>query len=154
MPNLEFIPILIRLFPSGEVSVSNNLLFMKVPSKELYTTAKQLKESAECKYDCLECLTAVDMRSHFELVYFLHATTNLNSLVLKTLLERNANPEIESVYSIWKAAELYECEVFDLFGIKFINHPSLRRIFLGDDWPGYPLRKDYNDPVNGVTRNK
>jgi NADH:ubiquinone oxidoreductase subunit C len=65
-------------------------------------------------------------------------------------LEDRNNPEIDSVVSLWKAAELYECEIYDLFGIRFSGHPTLRRIFLGDDWQGYPLRKDYKDEVNVV----
>jgi NADH:ubiquinone oxidoreductase subunit C len=59
-------------------------------------------------------------------------------------------PEIPSVYGLWQSAELFENEIFDLFGIRFQNHPNLRRIFLGDEWKGFPLRKDYQDNVNVV----
>jgi len=57
------------------------------------------------------------------------------------------NPEIDSVFSVWRAADWYEREMFDLFGIGFRNHPNLVRILMPLDWEGYPLRKDY--PVHG-----
>jgi NADH:ubiquinone oxidoreductase subunit C len=70
--------------------------------------------------------------------------------VLKVILTDRENPEIDSVLDLWKAAELFECEIYDLFGIRFRNHPTLRRIFLSEEWKGYPLRKDYIDENNMV----
>jgi NADH:ubiquinone oxidoreductase subunit C len=85
------------------------------------------------------------------MIYNLTSTVFRHSLVIKVIIENRENAEIESVVSLWQAAELYECEIFDLFGIRFRNHPTLRRIFLGDDWKGFPLRKDYKDDVNVLT---
>jgi NADH-quinone oxidoreductase subunit C len=82
----------------------------------------------------------------FEVVYHLHSVEHKRRLRLKCRLG-GANPEIESVTSVWRGANWYEREVFDLFGIRFLNHPNLRRIMLPDEWEGYPLRKDY--PVTG-----
>jgi NADH:ubiquinone oxidoreductase subunit C len=65
--------------------------------------------------------------------------------MVKVILTDKASPSIPTVSDIWKAAEFYEREIFDLFGIKFENHPDMRRIFLDDDWVGHPLRKDYKD---------
>ena len=83
------------------------------------------------------------------MVYHLTSTIHRHQLVIKSKLDRN-NPEIETICDIWRTAELLEREVFDLFGVKFINHPDLRRLLLTDDWVGYPLRKDYDDPVNMI----
>jgi NADH:ubiquinone oxidoreductase subunit C len=70
-------------------------------------------------------------------------------MVLKAKVNRE-NPQIESVSKFYKTADMLEREVFDLFGIQFINHPDLRRLLLTEDWVGYPLRKDYEDPINMI----
>ena len=69
--------------------------------------------------------------------------------MVKAKLDR-VNPEIETVCDIWRTAEFHEREAYDLLGIKFLNHPDLRRLFMTDDWNGWPLRKDYEDPVNMI----
>ena len=71
-------------------------------------------------------------------------------MVLKVKISDRENPAVDTVSDIWKTAEFHEREVYDLFGIKFNNHPDLRRILLEEDWEGYPLRKDYKDEVNIV----
>jgi NADH-quinone oxidoreductase subunit C len=68
------------------------------------------------------------------------------SIRLRVLLEE-ANPSVESITPVWPSANFYEREVFDLFGVRFEEHPNLRRIMMPDDWQGHPLRKDY--PVEG-----
>jgi NADH-quinone oxidoreductase subunit C len=78
----------------------------------------------------------------FEVVYHLHSIERNERLRLKCRLSEE-DPEIDSVSSIWRGANWYERETFDLFGIRFRNHPDLRRIMLPDDWEGHPLRKDY-----------
>lgn len=97
--------------------------------------------------DYMFCLTCVDWKTHLTMVYHLESTEHGHSVVIKSKLDRN-NPEIETMSDIWRTAELLEREVFDLFGVRFIHHPDLRRLLLTDDWEGYPLRKDYEDPIN------
>jgi NADH:ubiquinone oxidoreductase subunit C len=83
------------------------------------------------------------------MVYHLRSTTHRHEMVVKCQLDRT-KPEIESVAWIWRTAEFHEREVFELFGVQFHNHPDLRKLILPDDWEGYPLRKDYEDPVNMI----
>jgi NADH-quinone oxidoreductase subunit C len=97
----------------------------------------------------LSAVTAVDwypQEPRFEVVYHLHSVERNERLRLKCRLP-GANPEIDSVTAVWRGANWYERETFDLFGIRFRNHPDLRRIMLPEDWQGHPLRKDY--PVTG-----
>ena len=79
------------------------------------------------------------------MVYFLNSKTHKHNIVVKAKITDTINPKIESVYDIWKTAELNEDEIFDLFGVTFLNHPNLRRLFMPEDWPGFPLRKNYVD---------
>ena len=98
----------------------------------------------------LSSVTAVDRypaEPRFEVVYHLHSVERNDRIRLKCRV-RGEDPVIESVASVWRSANWYEREVFDLFGIHFLNHPDLRRIMMPDDWEGYPLRKDY--PIAGT----
>ena len=102
------------------------------------------------KFVRLSSVTAVDrypLEPRFEVVYHLHSVEQKQRVRLKCRLESD-EPAIESVTSVWRGANWYEREVFDLFGINFLNHPDLRRIMLPDDWEVHPLRKDY--PVTGT----
>ena len=100
-------------------------------------------------FNRLSAVTAVDWTPadpRFEVVYLLHALQKNSRLRLKCWVSE-ADPEIDSVTGVWRSANWYEREVFDLFGIRFRNHPDLRRILMPTDWEGHPLRKDY--PVHG-----
>ena len=100
-------------------------------------------------FDFLFCLTCVDWKTHFTMVYHLRSKKTNDNIVIKVKLNRDT-PEIDTVSDIWRTAEFHEREVFDLFGIIFLQHPDLRRLLLTDDWVGYPLRKDYDDPINMI----
>lgn len=100
-------------------------------------------------YGRLSGLTAVDWHPadpRFEVIYLLHSLAKNSRLRLKCRVTE-AECQIDSVTSVWRAANWYEREVFDLFGIGFRNHPDLRRLMMPTDWEGHPLRKDY--PVHG-----
>jgi NADH-quinone oxidoreductase subunit C len=101
------------------------------------------------QFERLSTVTAVDWPerdARFDVVYHLHSIARNERLRLKCRVGGEA-PEIDSVTSVWRGADWYEREVFDLFGIRFRNHPDLRRIMMPEDWQGHPLRKDY--PVHG-----
>jgi NADH-quinone oxidoreductase subunit C len=101
------------------------------------------------KFVRLSTVTAVDRypdEPRFEVVYHLHSIERNERVRLKCRLG-GEQPAIDSVTSVWRSADWYEREVFDLFGIRFAGHPDLRRIMLPDDWEGHPLRKDY--PTTG-----
>lgn len=101
------------------------------------------------KFVRLSTITAVDWHPaepRFEVVYHLHSLDRNQRLRVKCWLGAT-NPEIESVTNVWRAANWYERETYDMFGIVFRNHPNLVRILMPIDWEGHPLRKDY--PVHG-----
>jgi NADH-quinone oxidoreductase subunit C len=102
------------------------------------------------KYDLgfvrLSTVTGMDWypaEPRFEVVYHLHSIDRNERVRLKCRLP-GKDPEIDSVTEVWRGANWFERETFDLFGVKFRNHPDLRRIMLPDDWEGHPLRKDYS----------
>ncbi len=102
------------------------------------------------KFIRLSTVTAVDRypgEPRYEIVYHLHSIERNERLRLKARLS-GSEPVIDSVTSVWRGANWYEREVFDLFGVTFTGHPDLRRIMMPDDWEGYPLRKDY--PITGT----
>ncbi len=120
-----------------------------IDAKDWKKFALQLRTTSGLDFDYLFCLTCVDWKTHLTMVFHLSSTLHRHSIVVKSILDRT-NPEIETVCDIWRTAELLEREVFDLFGVIFLNHPDLRRLLLPDDWVGYPLRKDYDDPINMI----
>ena len=94
----------------------------------------------------LTCVVWYPTEPRFEVIYHLLSIAGKERVRLKVRLDGDS-PAVESVTSVWPAANFFEREVFDLFGIRFTGHPYLRRIQMPDDWEGHPLRKDY--PVEG-----
>jgi NADH-quinone oxidoreductase subunit C len=94
-------------------------------------------------YDHLACLTAADYEDRIEVVWNLYCYDRNTSLAVKAPVDRD-DPEVPTATDLWKGANWFEREVFDLFGVRFDGHPNLKRIMMPDGWEGYPLRKDYN----------
>ena len=116
----------------------------------------QLKSLATALYgqplqmDFLFCLTCVDFKTHLTMVYHLTSSKDRTiNIVIKANVDRT-QPVIETVSDIWRTAEFHEREVFEMFGVEFTNHPDLRRLILEEDFKGFPLRKDFEDPINMI----
>jgi NADH-quinone oxidoreductase subunit C len=120
--------------------------FATVKRERILEVCRFLKGEPGLEFDFLEDLTAVDWpkRNVLEIVYHLLSYRHRHVLVLKVEVDRQ-NPSVDSVESVWKTANWFEREVYDLFGVLFPGHPDLRRILLPDDWVGHPLRKDYQE---------
>jgi NADH-quinone oxidoreductase subunit C len=136
-------------FPSAVVDGAHKLgeLTLFIEPAAILDVCSFLKN--ERKFNRLSGITAVDwypMEPRFEVVYLLHSLETNERLRLKCRLS-GESPEIDSVYGIWRASDWYERETFDLFGIRFRNHPNLTRIMLPETWKGHPLRKDF--PIHG-----
>jgi NADH-quinone oxidoreductase subunit C len=147
--NLENIDPWIEIAPDGLVEV-----------------CRFLKTDPDGQFDLLNCISGVDyfqpdpakakkadFEPHVEVVYHLSSTVKKHTLVIKVMLPRweddteGQPPQLDSVTSVWRTADWHEREVFDLSGVWFRNHPDLKRILLPEDWDGFPLRKDYEMPL-------
>jgi NADH:ubiquinone oxidoreductase subunit C len=138
------------LFPSATFEESGEWLNINVESKDWLAFANQLRHDDSLFFDYLFCLTCIDWKTYLTMVYHLSSAKHRHNIVVKSKLDRN-NPEIESVSGIWKTADFHEREVYEMFGVNFLNHPDLRLLILPDGWEGKnPMRKDFEDPVNMI----
>src|SRR6186713_1176687 len=137
------------LQPSGVFEEGPEWLTVQVEAGEWKPFALQLRKTPGLDFDYLFCVTCIDWKTHFTMVYHLSSTIHRQVLVVKCKLDRQS-PAIETVCDIWRTAEFHEREQYDLFGVNFLNHPDLRRLLLTDDFEGFPLRKDFEDPVNMI----
>lgn len=137
---------------SGEETFSERfgMKALRAGKTEWHKLASELKSTDGLQFGQLVCLSAIDRKEEgFELFAHLRSESAGEEMVLFTLIEKDQDvPQIESLCDLWGSAELFEDEVYDLFGIEFTNHPFLRRIMLGEDFEGYPLRKSYQLPEN------
>ena len=126
----------------------DNLIELECDKNNILSVLKKLKENDDFIFDQLLDITAVDNLSReyrFDLVYIIQSLKKNKKLILKTSLKENDT--IETIISVHKAADWYERECYDLFGIEFKNHPDLRRIMTDYNFEGHPLRKDF--PLSG-----
>lgn len=133
-------------FPAAEVVVpANGDPCAGVPAERLLEVCRWLKETPGLEFDYCASVSGVDDTKNFWSVLHLYSTRVNHRAVLKVKLDRE-RPVVPSVCGIWPGANWHEREAYDMYGIEYEGHPDLRRILLPEDWPGYPLRKDYEFP--------
>jgi NADH/F420H2 dehydrogenase subunit C len=125
---------------------ASSTLSFKAPSASLLKIMTALKNDPRLQFDMLNFHTALDWptENRIEALYMLVSSSFNFEVQISVSVERE-NPVLDSVCRIWPIAEWQEREVYDMFGVTYQGHPDLRRIFLDDDWQGFPLRKDYQD---------
>lgn len=136
---------ILKIYPAATFE-EGDVLLVNVAEKDWHSTAKALKE--KLGFDVLTALVGMDWKDAFGVIYNLTCTSrNWEMLCVKVLADDRENPYIHTVSDLWKVANFQEREAYDMFGIKFVDHPDMRRFFLRNDWVGHPLRKDYDaDP--------
>lgn len=148
MTNDELKNELLQTYPALIVEEGGEWVNVLVESASWESFAKQLQKNSNLSFDYLFCLTCVDWKTHLTMVYHLSSTTCRHQLVVKSKLNRE-QAVIETVSHLWRTAEFHEREVYELFGVNFLNHPDLRLLILPDGWEGKnPMRKDYEDSIN------
>jgi NADH-quinone oxidoreductase subunit C len=128
-------------FPDAVVDA--NELWVEVAPARLVEVARFLRDDPELALEMATNVTAVDWEDWFEVVYHLQSITHNRLATLKVRTAEREQPEVPSVTAVWWGAHLQECEIYDLFGIRFAGHPNLRRLFLWEGFAGWPLRKDF-----------
>lgn len=122
--------------------ISKHVPTIIAKAENYFEIAEFLKNNEQLKFDYISELHGTDFVTHMELYVYLYSYTHHHPIVLKVKMDRN-QPVIPSLVPLWEGANWPECEAYDLLGIHFENHPELKRILLGEEWIGYPLRKDY-----------
>ena len=139
-----------ELLAAATYDETGEWLNISIEAKDWLTLAQQLHHDESLCFDYLFCLTCIDFKTNLTMVYHLSSTKYRHNIVVRTILD-TGSPAIESVANIWKTAEFHEREVYEMFGVNFLNHPDLRLLILPDGWEGKnPMRKDFEDPINMI----
>ncbi|MDR2058015.1 MAG: NADH-quinone oxidoreductase subunit D [Dysgonamonadaceae bacterium] len=149
---MKVIDELLAQFPYADVESKGKSYSVVVPPKKLHETAFKLRNGI-LAFDFLMDIVGMDYGDSLGTIYNLSCTQFPSYVIaLKTETDDRKDPLIPSVSDIWESANLYEREVHDFLGIRFLNNPDMRRLFLRQDWKGYPLRKEYdaNPEINPV----
>ncbi len=150
MENEELKAKLTELLPAVTFDETGEWLNVLVGPQDWLGFAGQLRNEDSLFFDHLFCLTCIDWKTHLAMVYHLSSTKFRHNIVVKATLDA-ATPAIETVSHIWQTANFHEREVYEMFGVNFLNHPDLRLLILPDGWEGKnPMRKDFEDPINMI----
>lgn len=142
---------ILALAPAATVK-EGEVLTVTVPAENFHAVAEMLRDDRETQFDFLVCMTGADWGETLGVVYHLRSTTLGHEVVLRIETADREHPVLPSVCDLWHSANLNEREVYDFYGIRFTGHPDMRRLYLRNDWVGYPFRKDYdaNPGINPV----
>lgn len=149
---MKMIDELLAGFSFATVEKNGEVYNLTVPKENLYETAAALR-NGKLKFDYLMDIVGMDYGDNLGVIYILSCTMYPSHIInLRTETDDRENPQIDSIHDLWESAGLYEREVHDMFGIMFVNNHDMRRLFLRQDWKGFPLRKDYdtNPDINPV----
>jgi NADH-quinone oxidoreductase subunit C len=150
MTNEELKAIITELLPTASFEETNQWLTINIEPADWKLLAGQLRQEPSLFFDFLFCLTCIDWKTHLTMVYHLDSTKFRHNIVIKSKLDA-VNPAIETVSDIWQTANFHEREVYEMFGVDFINHTDLRLLILPDGWEGKrPMLKDFEDPINMI----
>ena len=138
-----------QLCPQAQVDTTGEFPLVTVDDAQWHDLARALK--TQLHYDVLSAVVGMDWTEALGCVYYLTNTSTHELLHVKVATTDRENPRLHSVVDLWPVANFQEREVYDFYGIVFIGHPDMRRMFLRTDWVGYPLRKDY-DPASNPLR--
>jgi NADH-quinone oxidoreductase subunit C/D len=150
---MKIIDTLLAQFSAATIEQKGNAYSLTVSKEKLYETASALRNNSSFSFDFLSDIIGMDYGDTLGAIYYLSSTQfPAYTLALKTDTPDRENPSLDSVIDLWDSAGLYEREVHDFLGIHFVNNPDMRRLFLRQDWKGYPLRKDYdaNPEINPI----
>lgn len=138
-----------KLFPDATFE-EDSIERVNIPDAQWHDLAKTLRDDEELAFDFLVTIVGMDWQDKgMGCIYYLDSTKHNTHISVKVMATGDRQqPMIHSIHDLWAIATVYEREVYDFFGIIFINNPDMRRLFLNIDWVGYPLRKDYNDDPN------
>ena len=141
-----------RLFPEATFE-EGAIVTVGIDDAKWHALARALRDDEALGFDYLITIVGMDWVEKMGCVYYLENTRNHQRVAVKVTTDDRVNPMLHSVADLWAIAGIYEREVYDFFGIVFINNPDMRRLFLNIDWKGYPFRKDYdaNPDLNPAT---
>jgi NADH-quinone oxidoreductase subunit C len=146
---MELTALLKQKFPKAVLDFHSHRLdeTVVIERDSLEKVCRFLRDDSRCAFEIMLDITAVDglemeMKPRFEVVYHFKSLTHASRIRIKVPLEQD-DCRLKSISHIWKSADWYERECYDMFGIIFEEHPDLRRILMYEEFEGHPLRKDY-----------
>ena len=131
------------IYPDASFSEQGDLLAI-IPAEHFREVAEKLRYDNEDPMDYLRDIVGMDWGESLGTIYYLESSRSYNRIALKTFTTDRDNAYLPSVCDLWKTAEIKEREVFDFFGIRFLGNSDMRRLYLRENWIGFPLRKDYD----------